>query len=151
MVIVTPVTGAPAVGQFWANHGVPSSAGLIPCIHRAFSFPDFISPTASSAKACDCPSFLCHAIPCAARGIIRTHRRSDLTQLPPVDAARSNTAGEQAVFVLPVVTPTTMPAAIITGAAIVGIGRTVHSSISVTVVSRGISAIVGGGITAAVV
>jgi hypothetical protein len=50
-----------------------------------------------------------------------------------------------------VVTPTTMPAAIITGAAIVGIGRTVHSSISITVVSRGISAIVGGGITAAVV
>jgi hypothetical protein len=48
--------------------GVPSSAGLIPCMHRAFSFPDFISPTASSAKACDCPSFLCYAIPRAARG-----------------------------------------------------------------------------------
>jgi hypothetical protein len=28
------------VWQFWANHGVPSPAGLIPCIHRAFSFPE---------------------------------------------------------------------------------------------------------------
>src|SRR5712671_2296045 len=47
------------------------------------------------------------------------------------------------VFVLPAVTPTTMPAAIIAGAAVVGIGRTVHSSISVTVICRGISTVVG--------
>ena len=57
----------------------------------------------------------------------------------------SNAAEDRAVplFVLPVVTPTTMPAAIITRATVVGIGRTVHSSISVTVVRRGISAVVG--------
>jgi hypothetical protein len=40
-----------------------------------------------------------------------------------------------------------MPTAIIAGAAVVGIGRTVHSSISVTVVRRGISTVVGRGVS----
>src|SRR5882672_5223310 len=42
--------------------------------------------------------------------------------------------------------PPVMPAAIIAGAAVVGIGRTVHSSISVTVICRGVSTVVGGGV-----
>jgi hypothetical protein len=40
-----------------------------------------------------------------------------------------------------------MPAAIIMGATVVGIGRTVRSSISVAIVCRGISTVVSRGVT----
>ena len=49
------------------------------------------------------------------------------------------------------VTPTTMPTAIVTGATIVSVGRPIQSSISVTVVSRSIAVtIIGGGISAGI-
>jgi hypothetical protein len=46
--------------------------------------------------------------------------------------------------------PPVMPAAIISGAAVVGIGRTVYSSIPVTVICRGISTVVGRCVSAVV-